>query len=470
VQTTNNQPGSRLRALGLLVLSMVASVLLAACDATTPTKEATPTAPAATPVAPTPTTAPAPTPTTSANSNFEPILFVHGNGDSSALWLTTVWRFESNGYPRDRLFALDYPNPSARDNDTLAQPNRSSTEEQRQQLSAKVNEILASTGSSKLILVAQSRGGNSVRNYLKNGGGAAKVDKAILAGTPNHGVPANLPASNEFSPQSTFLKDLNTGNEVVEGVSFMTIRSDSQDKYAQPGIVPTVGYDGPELKGAKNVVIPNLDHRETGFSPASFAQMYQFITGNVPTTLDITPEAAPKLSGLVTGYENSVPTNKGVAGVSFAVYELDPATGSRQGAAVYQATTTADGSWGSFTAKPTAYYEMVVQAPGQPIRHFFRSPFPRSTPYLPVRLYPDAAVAGKAVIQYTRPRGYVSNTRDKHSLDGKPVPGVKDGVPTDSSFRVELEGAERSIAAMLNGEKITARAIPGEVVYIEFTY
>lgn len=445
---------------------MVASVLLAACDATT-TKEATPTSPAS-PVVP--TTAPATTSVATTNSKFEPILFVHGNGDSSALWLTTVWRFESNGYPRDRLFALDYPNPNARDNDTLAQPNRSGTEEQRQQLSAKVNEILTTTGASKLILVAQSRGGNSVRNYLKNGGGAAKVDKAILAGTPNHGVSANLPASNEFSGQGPFLKDLNTGNEVVEGVSFMTIRSDSQDKFAQPGIVTGLGYEGPELKGAKNVVIPGLDHRETGYTPAAFAQMYQFITGNAPATLDITPETAPKLSGLVTGYESAVATNKGVAGVNFAIYELDPTTGNRQGAAVYQTTSTADGSWGSFTAKPTAYYEIVVQTANQPTRHFFRSPFPRSTPYLHIRLYPDAAVAGKAVIYYTRPRGYVSNSRDKHSLDGKPVPGVRDGVPTDSSFRVEYEGVERSVPAMLNGEKIVGRAIPGDVVYIEFTY
>lgn len=26
------------------------------------------------------------------------ILFVHGNGDTAALWHTTMWRFESNGY------------------------------------------------------------------------------------------------------------------------------------------------------------------------------------------------------------------------------------------------------------------------------------------------------------------------------------------------------------------------------------
>ena len=44
-----------------------------------------------------------------------PIVFMHGNGDSAALWQTTIWRFESNGWPRDRLVALDQPLPLARD-------------------------------------------------------------------------------------------------------------------------------------------------------------------------------------------------------------------------------------------------------------------------------------------------------------------------------------------------------------------
>jgi hypothetical protein len=26
-----------------------------------------------------------------------PVLFVHGNGDTAGLWITTIWRFESNG-------------------------------------------------------------------------------------------------------------------------------------------------------------------------------------------------------------------------------------------------------------------------------------------------------------------------------------------------------------------------------------
>jgi triacylglycerol lipase len=98
-----------------------------------------------------------------------PIIFVHGNGDSSALWLTTVWRFASNGYPRELLHALDFPSPSARDDDDVPQANRSGTEEQRAFLAAEVETLLARTGAKRVALVGNSRGGNSIRNYVKHG-------------------------------------------------------------------------------------------------------------------------------------------------------------------------------------------------------------------------------------------------------------------------------------------------------------
>ena len=72
-----------------------------------------------------------------------PIVFVHGNGDSAALWHTTVWRWESNGWPRERLFAVNMPNPQARDDDTKEQPGRSGSADQRRHLAAEVDRVLA---------------------------------------------------------------------------------------------------------------------------------------------------------------------------------------------------------------------------------------------------------------------------------------------------------------------------------------
>ncbi|MEP7099630.1 MAG: alpha/beta fold hydrolase, partial [Burkholderiales bacterium] len=97
-----------------------------------------------------------------------PIVFVHGNGDTAALWTTTLWRFESSGWPRDRLHAIDIPYPLSRDDDTKPQDGRSSTAENMAYLSAEVDKVLMTTGARQVVLIANSRGGNAVRNYLQN--------------------------------------------------------------------------------------------------------------------------------------------------------------------------------------------------------------------------------------------------------------------------------------------------------------
>ena len=59
-----------------------------------------------------------------------------------------------------------------------------------------------------MVLVGNSRGGYAIRNYIQNGGGAAKVSHAILGGMPNHGVwnvPGRSPGS-EFAGNGPFLQ------------------------------------------------------------------------------------------------------------------------------------------------------------------------------------------------------------------------------------------------------------------------
>jgi pimeloyl-ACP methyl ester carboxylesterase len=404
------------------------------------------------------------------NLSGTPILFVHGNGDSSALWLTTVWRFESNGYPRALLHALDFPSPSARDEDDVPQANRSSTEEQRAFLAAEVEALLARTGAERVALVGNSRGGNAIRSYVKHGG-AARVSHAVLCGTPNHGVVAVEGSNNEFNALGRFLREMNAGEEVAPGVAFMAIRSERDDLYAQPILasgVPGTGYASPELRGATNVVLPGIDHRETAYGPQAFAAMYEFITGEPPATTDVLPEREVVLSGRITGYEHGTPTNRGVPGVELAIYAIDQESGERIGAARYAQTTGGDGAWGPFAGRPDEWYEFVVAAPGQPVRHFFRSPFPRSSPSVHLRLFEDAPLADQGLIVFTRPRGYVADGRDRHLLDGRPVPDVRPGVPVESRFTVPFAGPARPVRAELNGETLVARSVPGAVVYAEF--
>src|SRR6185436_11130647 len=172
--------------------------------------------------------------TPSAAADVAPVLFVHGNGDHAALWITTLWRMESNGVPRERMLAINFTDPLARNDDKVEQANRSSTEDQRRELTAAIAELKRRTGAPRVALVGSSRGGYAIRNVIRNGG-TADVSHAVLCGTPNHGVFAtDDQPNNEFNGRGTFLRSLNEGeSEVTPGVAFLTLRSDGLDKYGQ---------------------------------------------------------------------------------------------------------------------------------------------------------------------------------------------------------------------------------------------
>src|SRR5258705_13610179 len=269
-----------------------------------------------------------------------PILFVHGNGDHAALWITTWWRMESNGVPRDRMFAINFTDPLARTGDTVPQPNRSSTEDQRRELGDAIKELKRRTGASRVALVGNSRGGNPIRSYIKNGGGG-DISHAVLCGVPNHGVydwDANL--GYEFNGRGPFLRALNDGeSEVTAGTSFLTLRSGSMDKYAQPdghvlgkpGTPTGVSFEGPALKGATNLVLGAVDHRETAYHPRAFRETHKFNTVRGPERIVITPEAAVGLSGVVTGTPGGVQTNRPVTGAAVGGFSRSPDSGERLG-------------------------------------------------------------------------------------------------------------------------------------------
>src|SRR6266536_4401767 len=163
-----------------------------------------------------------------------PVLFVHGNGDHAALWITTLWRMESNGVPRERMLALNFTDPLARSDDKVEQANRSSTEDQRRELGEAVKELQRRTGAPRIALVGNSRGGYSVRNTIKNGGGA-DISHAVLCGVPNQGIYEwDDGPGGKFNGRGPFLRGLNDGeSEVTPGTAFLTLRSDGNKKFCK---------------------------------------------------------------------------------------------------------------------------------------------------------------------------------------------------------------------------------------------
>lgn len=124
-------------------------------------------------------------------------------------------------------------------------------------LSAKVDQVLAETGASKVDLVSLSMGGLTARYYLKNLGGTAKVDTLVQVVPPNHGTNranlakilscAGIVACDQMAIGSTFLTALNAGDETPGAVAYSTIRTDWDEV-----VVP---IDSAKLDGAENIKV-----------------------------------------------------------------------------------------------------------------------------------------------------------------------------------------------------------------------
>ena len=417
-----------------------------------------------------------------ANSGLPPIIFVHGNGDNAAVWHTTIWRFESNGWPRALLFPIDITLPVARNEDAKPQAGRSGTDDQMQELARYVSRVQQLTQAPKVILIGNSRGGYAIRNYVRNGGGKDSVLAVVLGGVPNHGVwSGDFNPGSEFNGAGEFLKQLNSpqgadGSEVTQGVHFLTLRSDMNDKFAQangqwlgqPKLATGITSEGPALKGANNAVLPLRDHREVSFHSEAFAKAFIFLTGHAPRTITYIKEPRPILNGKILGlHEKGVsgePSNTGFEGAKMSVYEVRADSGVRLGVPVHQQTVGADGLWGPFQARPDRYYEFVVEAPSFAITHIYRSPFARSSHWVhfrPVRLT-DADKSAQAVVMMNRPRGYFGVGRDQMSLDGQtPPPGLAPGVPGISLSRLQIgDQSVRTAIVQFNAERIAVQTWP----------
>jgi pimeloyl-ACP methyl ester carboxylesterase len=322
------------------------------------------------------------------------VVFVHGEGDSAAYWQDMVWRFESNGWPRTRLFALQQPYPRARDDDTTALPGRSSDAEQLAFLKAEVDRVLTQTGATQVVLFGQGRGTFAIRNYILNGGGDPLVSHAVLAG-----------------PDAPWTGKTNK----------LTLED----------------YDSKALKGVKSLVIARADQRDGAFTADQFAASYRFITDKAPTSLTVWPQLELVLDGVVTGMgvqsgdrasaDNDFFNNLPVPKARVEVYAVQRDTGLRVGAAVYQKAVGEDGRWGPFRAEQGVFYEFVLRAPGYAVTHIYRSPFSRGSQAVNLRAsrIADEDLPAFSIIELQRPSGRLDTTVRHITFDGQSPPPRK---------------------------------------------
>ncbi len=262
-----------------------------------------------------------------------PIVFVHGGSGSAAQFESQAQRFESNGYPADYIYAVDY--------------DSTFTVDTREQVWTRLDQLIASiqakTGDNQIDLIGHSRGAEMSYSYL------------------------------ESSPA-----------RATKVARFINLDSGSSPKDRLPAGKPTLGIwagrghcVGCAVVGATNVYIPNQTHVQLATSAETFVEMYKYLTGKEPATRDIVPEYP--LSVELSGRAVYFPQNTGVPEAMLQIWRVDGATGRRLTAgpdATY--AISGDGSWGPFRAIGGAHYEFALLRANQSTHHFYYEPFLRS--------------------------------------------------------------------------------------------
>jgi triacylglycerol lipase len=148
-----------------------------------------------------------------------PVVLVHGTfANSAGSWTLVDTALRADGYC---TFALDYGTNATGDIPQSAQ-----------QLSDFVDRVLSATGASQVSIVGHSQGGMMPRYYIKNLGGATKVDDLVGLAPSNHGTDNQAArwatwcaACQQQVAGSSFLTTLNSGDESPGAVSYTQIET-----------------------------------------------------------------------------------------------------------------------------------------------------------------------------------------------------------------------------------------------------
>ena len=254
-----------------------------------------------------------------------PLIFVHGQSGSAQQFESNAMRFDSNGYPHDRIFVYEYDTNSSSNDVAIAN------------FDGFIADVKTKTGAAKVDVLAHSRGTSVMHAYL------------------------STPARAE---------------QVRRYVNF-----DGRTSATEPGGVPTIAIWGEgdqtrEIGGAQNVYFPQKAHTEVTTSSAAFADVYEFLAGEEPKTGRVTPEPPGQVR--VAGRSALFPANTGHEGARLEIYRVDAATGARIGAPRHAVTLGADGAFGPFKLNGRKHYEFVVSKEGQSTIHNYPEPFERS--------------------------------------------------------------------------------------------
>ncbi len=190
-----------------------------------------------------------------------PVLLVHGINGSSADFDAMKQRFVADGWPADRVFTIDFTDPSWGCNVDNAS-----------QLQARVASILQETGAPSLQIVAHSMGNLSSRFFLKNLGGTSEVTTYVSLGGMHHGLASSCSPDfpgkpcvwSELCQSGEYIAQLNAAPATPGNLWWVSIFGTADT---------TVPNASSTLDGAENIAIEGVDHVGLLQDAATFEQV-----------------------------------------------------------------------------------------------------------------------------------------------------------------------------------------------------
>lgn len=187
-----------------------------------------------------------------------PVIFLHGLFHNRAVWLWYKFRLRRHGLTD--LYTINLH--IWKDVETLTE-----------RVAMLIDELRHQRGIEKVHLVGHSMGGVIARNYLQIRGGAEKVDRCILLGTPNSGskmvsfVVTSL--GKNLIPSSPFLNNLNA-QPFPNKVHLTNIYS-RHDNLVLP-------FESCLLKDQHNVELTGIGHNALLYHPTAFRAIHAALT------------------------------------------------------------------------------------------------------------------------------------------------------------------------------------------------
>ncbi len=251
-----------------------------------------------------------------------PIVFVHGFAGSAQQYESQAIRFAANGYPRERIFALDHDGAGV-DYATYVSL-----------VDALVDEVRAKFSVDKVYLVGHSRGTLVSTNYLGDATRAAKIAKYVSLDGGGCGA-------------------------------------------ADTANIPCVSLVQAARGGTHEMPLSGQAHVECATSRESFIEQYKLFVGAEPEVTEIVRQDKPiELKGRLVIF----PANIGRAGTTLDIWEINADTGHRVGTAPIKTFSIDEtGDWGPVTVSADKRYEMAVSAPDSGSQHFYMQRYVRSS-------------------------------------------------------------------------------------------